>query len=370
MSLNLYQKHRIYFYIVLSIFISSCGKGEKNSNTPREKIHYEVGGRKFDVPLTFSAKEQPSYERQWKQIQTDYQFTIGGIEDTVLYFPGFVENDAAENIYVLDQRGCSVKKFNKSGKYLASYGRKGKGPGEFESPFRFDVLPDGKIAVLDPNLGKCEVFDNGQNYSLSLLNQPDGICFASPDNICAFQMINPIGRSCFANYSYKTKEMIDYEKFFNEEEVDEAAGGLLPVLQGNIYNFDDDKIVYVPFYMDFFVTFTSDGKIDIVSKTIDRTGIADFKLDSFSNVNFILPEKYLSTINADVLDDQLIILSHKAEKENKEQVIDFYSLTDGKYKYSIKLTDKEKFMTLHISEDRLFYVTPKAEVKVYNYKIM
>ena len=51
-------------------------------------------------------------------------------------FFGFVqyEVDSEENIFVLDGGNCRIQKFDREGRFLQSFGRKGQGPGEFEQP--------------------------------------------------------------------------------------------------------------------------------------------------------------------------------------------------------------------------------------------
>ena len=53
-----------------------------------------------------------------------------------LQLPGDVAVDKAGNIYILDSGNARIQKFGPDGKYLATIGRKGQGPGEF-------ILPDG-----------------------------------------------------------------------------------------------------------------------------------------------------------------------------------------------------------------------------------
>jgi hypothetical protein len=67
-----------------------------------------------------------------------------------------------EDVYLLDRQLCQILVYSASGEFLRTIGRKGEGPGEFERPHEFEVLPDGRIAVR-----------NGWPAKLVLLH-PDG----------------------------------------------------------------------------------------------------------------------------------------------------------------------------------------------------
>lgn len=71
-----------------------------------------------------------------------------GLADILFWF----DVDSKGNIYFLDSRGSSgiwVFKFNKSGKFVSSFGRKGEGPGEFQKPNMIRVTNEDEIAIID-----------------------------------------------------------------------------------------------------------------------------------------------------------------------------------------------------------------------------
>jgi hypothetical protein len=70
--------------------------------------------------------------------------------------------DGLENIWTLDSQDVKVRVFNKTGKLVSTFGRKGQGPEEWQAPNRMVVLPDGTGIILDRNKlsffsleGKC-----------------------------------------------------------------------------------------------------------------------------------------------------------------------------------------------------------------------
>ena len=94
--------------------------------------------------------------------------TIGDIdtEDENLAFnsPLDIGMDAARNLYILDSANQRIQKFSPEGKYLATIGRKGRGPGEFENPSSLDIDPNGFLYVLDTGQNRIQVLkpDGGE----------------------------------------------------------------------------------------------------------------------------------------------------------------------------------------------------------------
>jgi hypothetical protein len=70
-------------------------------------------------------------------------------ENLAFYFPSDIAMDAPGNIYVLDSANHRVQKFSPEGTYLATFGRRGQGPGEFYNPDSFDIDAHGFFYVMD-----------------------------------------------------------------------------------------------------------------------------------------------------------------------------------------------------------------------------
>ncbi len=70
---------------------------------------------------------------------------------TELLFGSLVSvcEDGQGNFYVLDQREQQVLKFSPDGRRLGAFGRKGQGPGDFQSPGRISFTPAGELAVFE-----------------------------------------------------------------------------------------------------------------------------------------------------------------------------------------------------------------------------
>jgi hypothetical protein len=72
--------------------------------------------------------------------------------------------DDEGNIYVLDWRAKTVKKFNLQGNHILTFGREGQGPGEFSYPVEIRLLPGGHLIVFEGEAQKFSVFDQKGNF--------------------------------------------------------------------------------------------------------------------------------------------------------------------------------------------------------------
>jgi sugar lactone lactonase YvrE len=76
---------------------------------------------------------------------------VDAMDETVAFNqPGDVAVDAKGNLYILDSANCRVQKFGPDGKFLATFGRKGQGPGEFVLPDSINFDKAGNLVVFDP----------------------------------------------------------------------------------------------------------------------------------------------------------------------------------------------------------------------------
>jgi DNA-binding beta-propeller fold protein YncE len=57
-------------------------------------------------------------------------------------------------------------KFDKNGKYIKEWGRKGAGPGEFNVPHRLAMDSAGRLFVADRSNNRIQAFDQDGNYLL------------------------------------------------------------------------------------------------------------------------------------------------------------------------------------------------------------
>jgi len=89
-------------------------------------------------------------------------FSIYGFGADRLYRPTEVAVDSAGNIYIVDTFKHRVLVFDKNGKYVSRFGKKGDAPGELNMPSGITVDEDGRIYVLSHTQNKISIFNQSK----------------------------------------------------------------------------------------------------------------------------------------------------------------------------------------------------------------
>ncbi|MCF6246557.1 MAG: NHL repeat-containing protein [Desulfobacula sp.] len=74
-------------------------------------------------------------------------------------------------IYIVDGVNNKIKIFSSSGKFISSFGKKGKGPGQFLYPLGIDIDQTGKVFIADSQNHRVQTF-NSKGMVLSQINIP------------------------------------------------------------------------------------------------------------------------------------------------------------------------------------------------------
>ncbi len=77
---------------------------------------------------------------------------------------GRVGFDAAGNLYVFDRLAARVVVVNPDGDFVREFGRRGEGPGEFQSALDMVVMHDGRVVVADMGHRAYHLFDSGGSF--------------------------------------------------------------------------------------------------------------------------------------------------------------------------------------------------------------
>jgi hypothetical protein len=108
-------------------------------------------------------------------------------ENVAFHYPSDVAADKYGNIYVLDTGNARIQKFSPEGKFLATIGRKGQGPGEFIMPDGLDIDRDGNVVVSDTAQSRIHVIIDGGRDARSIVIKDERIygirCLASGEYV-------------------------------------------------------------------------------------------------------------------------------------------------------------------------------------------
>lgn len=130
---------------ILIIFNLVVVEACKNQKAEWKGTIEEING----VTVIKNPKE-PMYRED--VLSLEEELTLGETregEEPVFIGVSGIQVDSRGNIYVLDGRARQVKVFDKDGKHIRSFGRKGQGPGEFQVTNDIVMTPDETIMILD-----------------------------------------------------------------------------------------------------------------------------------------------------------------------------------------------------------------------------
>lgn len=160
------------------LFLMGCGSSEET----------EVSGADPDLPAV-ETMNLVTVDSIGVELG-DSNYVFGSIEA--------VSRTAEGNILILDRAACSVSEYTPQGEFVQRMGRKGSGPGEFLNPLAMARLGDGRVVVLDSNLGGIFTFFPDGSYeglALEMLGEPvlwlsetDGNTFVGTRN--SWEMVN------------------------------------------------------------------------------------------------------------------------------------------------------------------------------------
>ena len=101
--------------------------------------------------------------------------------------PTDVAWEAAGNIFVADGAGnARIAKFDKDGKFVKSWGKRGTGTGEFANVLSIAVDAQGNVYAGDGGNKRIQVFDNNGVFKTAFSN------FGNPQAMCISKGANPV----------------------------------------------------------------------------------------------------------------------------------------------------------------------------------
>jgi sugar lactone lactonase YvrE len=108
---------------------------------------------------------------------------------TSLTTPSDVIVEPNGDIFVADGHGgdtnARIVKFSSDGKFVKTWGKKGSGPGEFDTPHALALDSKGRLFVGDRNNNRIQIFDQDGNYieEWKQYGAPSGIFIDAKDII-------------------------------------------------------------------------------------------------------------------------------------------------------------------------------------------
>ncbi len=128
-----------------------------------------------------------------------------GVDGESFQRPTDVAWDAAGNIYVADGYGnARIAKYEPGGKYIKSWGSRGRGPGQFNIVHGIAIDAQGNVYAADEGNRRVQVFDSDGTFKKQFLNvgTPTAICITpgTPQSLYIAHTGDPDGMEDAAIY--------------------------------------------------------------------------------------------------------------------------------------------------------------------------
>jgi hypothetical protein len=151
------KKTLIFLVYLLVLFYLSCSRqGKKEDFEWRGVIEYKNGIRVIKNP------GEPTFGKLNLNLTLDLSLGSEEDENYLFYRIEDIGVDDQGNIYVLDAGNHRIQKYGRDGSHLQTIGRKGQGPGEFDTPYGMFVSGQGGIYIHDGM--KVKFFNSDGSY--------------------------------------------------------------------------------------------------------------------------------------------------------------------------------------------------------------
>src|SRR5262245_47523511 len=138
--------------------------------------------------FTSSPTAGPSFRNQdGKLLMTLGKPGVAGTTQDTFNSPSDIFVAPNSDIFIADGHGgetnARIVKFDKDGKFITEWGKKGKGPGEFDVPHNLAMDSAGRLFVADRSNNRIQVFDQDGKYLLEWkqFGRPSGLFIDKKD---------------------------------------------------------------------------------------------------------------------------------------------------------------------------------------------
>jgi len=143
-----------------------------------DKLVIDLANNLYTMNPTSGADAMVKYDPQGNVLWSNGDLLAGIIQRNKPHNIDVINVDGMGNIFLLNNIGHEIYKFDTDGKFVDRFGSEGKEPQQFDSPGPMNVDSLGRVFVLDHGEGGyiLKVFDNNGSY-LKSIPWPDEITY-------------------------------------------------------------------------------------------------------------------------------------------------------------------------------------------------
>jgi len=334
------------------------------------------------IPVVYNPKNPAPPPGSHRSLTLEHNLTIGEDDtDPNSMFSELrsIQVDDQENIYALDMKEIKIKVYDKSGKFLRSFGKKGKGPGEIELPIRMEMNRADNIVIADMGNNKLIFFGLDGTCTQEL---PTGKYWA----LIRFKFDSKGNIYADTRAYEETKMTSELKKFdanfkplatiasFDEKRPDRRlVRAFSPVF--SLQTRSDDCLVWTTGEIDKyeFTIVNMDGKtvkrIIREPNPVKITGTMKDRLIQESwgekgipaEVKFDVPSHFPAIYYFIIDDEDRLFVSTYAYEEKDGDYWRFYDVFDAEGRYIAKFCLPRREMVFQVKKDKLYCMVQESE---------
>jgi len=319
-------------------------------------------------------------ERQIGELDGPEEFLFDYVSDVAVNSKG--------DIYVADSRLNEVRKFNKDGEYLLSLGRRGQGPGEFQSVNIVSVNSHDELIAFDAMLRRISIFsDNGEltKTTKELIKDLWIVPFKIFSTDDTYVVFGRLGNSLKLFHEFNqdwniTESYIDYEPIDNKEfeEIHLLFNPDNCFFQNNgdilytKYFYDNQILIYRNRELKKIISRESDIKkpyeilvFHDVNKAVNMQRdpkYQDYDVKTFGRGIAFFGKSFQNSLGIFQLSDGHMVnfLSIRKSKDIRELGVEFFD-SEGKFLYYSNLGENLDYDVRCLDSNDLFYAIDRKE---------
>lgn len=306
---------------------------------------------------------EPLYGEITLELEEDLSIGKEEDENYMFYRTWRMAEDKQGNIYVLDAGNTRIQVFDREGQYLRTIGRKGQGPGEFQSPqdvFVNDLngeiyVPDFRSIVVFASNGDYRRTIPLEKYNRSYCISPGGVIIGETEKI-------EFGKNkATETRKYFTSLRLIHNKDGSETTIASYPDQLSKIIEGRVGKFSHgyEHMFYVAAInaQAFIFGFSSDYELNVIDdsgkllfkiqkespqvsifkeeKDVVREKYHDSPIKNVNNIPFPNHKPHFGPIFAD--SDRIFVTQYKTPQDQSESWITDIFDAQGYYLYKATL---------------------------------
>lgn len=369
-------KLTLFIFVLIIAFVINCSKSN-------ETYTIEI---KDDV--SYVHNNAPAWGDTLK-VGLEFVQKIGVLEgkdeNYWLYKPNGVVVDRENNIYILDSGNYRIQKFDPIGSYLATIGRQGQGPSEFERPNCINIGSEDTLYVGDYG-GNHVITLSPNGKEIRRIKIPFVFDYFLRMRSGNMLMIADLGKKLESENIIEDTRLVS---MLDENGNTVREFGKLNDYGNHLFNYlgnyfmmalDTDENIYISFFnQNRIEKYSSDGEILFradrplsyeLSHKLEKqevkandviVGYMDYA--EFTDVSLMIDVDYKNRI---------WVQTYKKLKEEDDKPVDYFEfeIFDNDGILLGKLPIPQNFEIMRILKDRLYLIDSKEEMCVYEYKIV